>query len=445
MPDPDRLQLRVDDDGQAAWLRVEAGAPSGREAADGRLAAAGVVAGIDEEALTCVARMLALPEPGDAAICVARGRPATEATPDALELVEPIGPLAGTLREDERFDFRERRLIVPLKAGDPVGRIVRGAAGLPGFDVLGRPLEPKPAAPLSLLHGDGIACDDAGVLRATRDGARTVDRRGVLDVVALHVHGAPVDLASGNLETEGSLQIRGDVASAMHVRAGADLAIRGTVDDARVEAGGSIEISGGVIGGETGRVRAGGDLALKHAQRARLDAGGRLRVARSVAGGRLRAREIEIGGTFLGDVAEAETRISVGDAGSANGAPCRLRAAHPLEEAEREPADPQAARERALARLRAPVETLAARKSRDSRKGRGERPDAPDAALLERQRAFRQRERELQPLARIEIRGVAHEGCRIDFGGRPLVLEQSVRRRVFRFDPERDEIVAEEP
>ena len=58
-------------------------------------------------------------------------------------------------------------------------------------------------------------------------------------------------------------------------------------------------------------------------------------------------------------------------------------------------------------------------------------------------RSFRKRERELQHEARIEIQGTAHPGCRIDFGGRPLILEQAVRARVYRFDCERDEIVEE--
>ena len=53
-------------------------------------------------------------------------------------------------------------------------------------------------------------------------------------------------------------------------------------------------------------------------------------------------------------------------------------------------------------------------------------------------------QRELQKTAVIEIRGTGHPGCRIDFGGRPLVLDREVTRQVYRFDVEHDTIVAKE-
>src|SRR5690606_27773588 len=161
----------------------------------------------------------------------------------------------------------------------------------------------------------------------------------------------------------------------------------------------------------------------------------------------LQAREIAVAGRLLGDQALAETRIAVREAGSAAGGPCHLRAAHPLE-----PPDPStlesneahAAREQARARLRGGEERLAARKRRDDRIGRGERPEGRQPAELSRQCAFRKRQRALQPLARIVVEGTAHAGCRIDFGGRPLVLEASVKGRTWRYDVVRGEIVWEE-
>jgi hypothetical protein len=167
-------------------------------------------------------------------------------------------------------------------------------------------------------------------------------------------------------------------------------------------------------------------------------------VAKSVHGSTLHAHEIEIGGAILGDRAQAEHRIRVRDAGSPNGVACVLRVAHPLEDFDDEEGGPGAARERARAVLRGGGGKLAARKSRDSGKGRGERPTAATGLETTSKRSFRLRERELQQDARIEIHGTAHPGCRIDFGGRPLVLERPVSRTVFRLDPDRDVIVAEE-
>ncbi len=443
-PENSRIRIRIEDDALAAHVAVGAGPALDRAALDAALAEAGIVAGLDESALALVSGALAVESAALDDYCVARGRAPEDALPDVLSLAEPIGPTAGSLREDATLDYRERRLIVPVTAGDLIGRIVPGEPGEPGFDVRGKSLPPNPAPPLAVVHGDGVVRDDSGSLRAARTGARTVDKSGTIDVVALHVHAAAVDLQSGNLETDGSLEIARDVTLGMYVRAGVDLAIKGIVEAARLEAGGSIEIAGGVIGGETGVVRAGGNLKLRHALSARLFAGGTIEVGRSVSTSELHAREISVGGALLGDRAFAESRITVRDAGSPAGGPCLLRAAHPFAHPGEESGPDLGARDRARALLRDGPDRLSARKARDTRKGRGERPHAASAPELGQQREFRKRQRALQADARIEIQGTAHAGCRIDFGSRPLVLESAVRATVFRFNLERDEIVAEE-
>jgi uncharacterized protein (DUF342 family) len=443
-PPPERIRIRLDDDRQAAWLTVAAGSALAREAVGEALAAHGIVAGLDAAEIDRVVEALSGEAEAAEEFCIARGRPAIDATSDRIELALPIGPIAGRVGPDERFDYRERQLIVPVRAGEAIGQLVAGDPGEPGFDVLGREIAPRPAPAFRLTHGEGVTLDETGRLLAAREGARTVDRHGALDVVALFVHSGSVDLESGNLETRGSLQIGRDVTNGMIVRVGADLAIKGTVEAARLEAGGSIEIGGGVIGAETGCVRAAADLKLRHALSARLHAGEALEVTRDVLSSELHAKAIKVGGTMIGGQAFAESSIEVRDAGSPAGGLCVLRAARPLETGKEASADERDARERARALLRGGPDRLSARKGRDTRKGRGERPDAVAAPALAPQLQFRKRQHELQPSARIEIKGTAHAGCRIDFGGRPLLLDRPVRGKVFRFDVERDEIVAEE-
>ncbi len=439
----ERIRIRIDPDGLSAWVAIAAGPALSGEALRESLAEAGVVAGIDEAVARVASSTLGIETAALEPYRIARGQPASDPTPDVVELRDAIGPLPGRLREDESFDYRERGGIVPVNAGDELGRIVPGRPGTPGYTVCGAEIAASPPAAAALVYGDGIVRDEQGILRAARTGARSVKKDGSLDVVALHVHPAAVDLRSGNLSTEGSLRISGDVAEAMIARAGVDLEIKGTVDAARIEAGGSIEIRGGVIGAGTGRVRARGNLKVGHAVKAQLIAGGTLSVLRSVLASDLSAREIEIAGPMLGDRAQAETRIRVRDVGSPAGGACTLRVAHPLDafDAERDGAGD--ARERARAELRGSTERLSARKSRETGKRRGERPAIETAPQLAEKRSFRQREHELQREARIEIQGTAHPGCRIDFGGKPLVLEEAVRARVYRFDTERGEIVVE--
>ncbi|MBY0402239.1 hypothetical protein K2X89_18230, partial [Myxococcota bacterium] len=145
-----------------------------------------------------------------------------------------------------------------------------------------------------------------------------------------------------------------------------------------------------------------------------------------------------------GDRACAETSLVVREAGSPDGSRCQLVAAQPFDPSGGDSSDPHAARERARARLRGGDARLAARKSRNAGAGRGPRPTEQRSAEIVTQQGFRHRQRALQPIARIVVEGVAHAGCRIDFGGRPLVLEKAVKARSFRFDVESGAVVAGE-
>ncbi len=228
------------------------------------------------------------------------------------------------------------------------------------------------------------------------------------------------------------------------MRAEIDIKIGGTVDGGRVCAAGSIEIVGGVIGRESGSVRAGGDLSLRHALGARLYAQGRLVVARSVSTSQLVAKEIEIGGKLLSESAQAETRIVLKDAGSPAGGPCVLRAAYPLS-ADEPIAHPQRLKADAPSkRAPRPVESLRERKRRCANKQRADRPPTAKQLEIEARRVWRCRQRELQSTAVIEIHGTAHAGCRLDFGVSPLVLEEDVKAQRFLVDPDTQKIIAVE-
>ncbi|MBW2241769.1 MAG: DUF342 domain-containing protein [Deltaproteobacteria bacterium] len=432
----DRIQIRVSDDGLEAWVDVREGPKSDRDELMNQLAAAGIVAGIDDEAIDGVTRALALETAMLQERRVARGVPAQAGTPSTLQLDDPAGPIAGLLLPDGRLDFRERQLIVPVAEGNSIGHILPAVEGKAGSDVRGQPIPPPTPEKLVVKHGDGIEIDEEGNLIAARTGARTIDSDGSIDVVEHHVHSGDVDLKSGNLKSGGSLEISRDVTVNMSARSLVDLKVGGSVDGGSVEAGGSIEIVGGAIGRTSGSVRSAGDVLLRHALGARIYARGRICVSQSVSTSQLMAKEIEVGGAMLSDSAHAESRIILKDAGSPAGGPCILHAAHPLEPKDSDPKQGQVAGERPRRK------SCSSDGSLRDRKGRGTRPTMK--AQLEARREWRRRQRELQRTAVIEIRGTAYAGCRLDFGVAPLVLEKTVSARRFSVNLETDEIVSVE-
>lgn len=436
MSDPQRIQIRISDDELEAWACVSDGPATRPERLREHLDELGICAGLDDQAIEKVVLWLASEEARPAEVLIAKGIAALPASPSVVLLDEPGGPIPGLAREDGSLDFRERRLLVPIAAGERLGWIQPPSAGKPGSTIRGEVIEPEAAAELDFKRGDGIEIAEDGRLVATRDGARFVGSDGSIDVLEFHVHRGHVDPTSGNLETRGSLEIARDVTTDMSVRASRDIKICGVVDGGRVEAGGSIEILGGAMGRDHGVVRAGGDLRLRHALGIELYSRGILSVARGISTSKLHAREVEVAGKALSDSIQAETRISVQDVGSPAGGPCVLRVAIPVEP---EGFDPSLR----PAKLGGPSPRRGKAEARKDRKPRGTptRQHNEPQVDLDMRLDWRRRQRALQQTAVIEIKGTGHAGCRLDFGTRPLVLTEDVKNRTYRLDPESGEIV----
>jgi uncharacterized protein (DUF342 family) len=440
----ERIQVRVSDDGLEAWVSLVSGPPGSVEDLRAALAAAGVTFGVDDTAFRPLEAALASRNPDPTERQVARGVPPVPPIPPRLSLEDPEGPVPGTLRSDGTLDFRERRSIVPVKNGEPVAQVKPALPGEPGRDVRGEPLEPEAPPALAIELGDGVIWREDDTLVAARDGARAYDPRGRLDVLEVHVHSGSVDPSSGNLDTSAHLEVTRDVTPHMQVRAGASIRIGGLVDDGRVHAGLAVQIVGGVIGRDGGRVRAGTDLRARHALGAQLRAGGRIEIERSVSASRLHAREVEVRGHALSDRIAAEQRIVVQEAGSRAGGPIELHAGVPLEP---EDFDPTLCRvttpARRAGRSRSADRRARARRDRGARKSR--RPGLGARNGVEERIRWRVRQRALLETATIEIRGLAHAGCRLAIGSVRLVLEADTGPCTFRLDREQRRIVADDP
>jgi len=453
MSDRERIQIRVTDDELEAWAKITAGPPLALADLYLALEEHGVQAGLDTAAIESLTDPLARESAKPSECRVAIGKPATPSLPAAILLEEPEGLLPGTMREDGSLDFRERRMIVPVVLGESIAQWMPPVEGKPGESVRGETIEAAPANQIDLRLGESVRLDEHGRVISLRDGARSLDPNGTLDVLDLHLHPGSVDPKSGNLETRGSLDIARDVQAEMTARAQGDLRVGGNVDGGNVEAGGAIEIAGGAIGRANGTVRAGSDLSVRHALGISLFAKGRIQVARSVSTSKLYAREVEVDGKILSDSIQAETRIKVQSAGSPSGGPCVLRVAIPLEPENFDPALRPARLAGATTRRGTrPKNGSDRRKSRKqsgrsprATKGKGERVQHLDYQIdLDMRLDWRRRQRALQRKAVIEIEKVAHAGCRLDFGGISRILKIDVRNKTYRLDPKSNEIVGEE-
>jgi len=193
-----------------------------------------------------------------------------------VSLLDELHPKTAVEDENALIDYRHLSQLLLVSPGAPLMRRIPAVPGLPGVDVFGRPVPPPPVSDQTFsldLTGVKVDDEDPNLLRASIAGVpKLVGDRMTVDP-ALSVDS--VDLTTGNIDFDGSLQVRGDITAGMEVRVTGDIAVRGTIEAAHVEAGGDVKVNGGIIGIQTPGMAD--------------DADG-IRIAHIVAGGSVKAR-----------------------------------------------------------------------------------------------------------------------------------------------------------
>ncbi|WP_300801276.1 FapA family protein [uncultured Acetatifactor sp.] len=177
--------------------------------------------------------------------------------------------------EDGRVDYYNLTTINQCRKGEVLARIIPERQGQAGHDVYGGLIKPRDVKKETLKFGKNITLSD-DKLSITSD----VDGHVVLldgKVVVSTVYKVKdVDLSTGNIDYDGSIEISGSVTANMEVKAGGNVVINGGVESARVIAGGNIVIAKGMNGMGKGYLRAGGNIMVKFLENARVVTGGYL-------------------------------------------------------------------------------------------------------------------------------------------------------------------------
>ena len=133
-----------------------------------------------------------------------------------------------------------------------------------------------------------------------------------------------VDLSTGNIDFEGSVQVRGNVSSNFVIRAGGNVIISGVVEGAYIEAGGNIIIARGMNGMTKGILKAGGNIVAKFLENSTATAGGYVSTESILHSNVTAATEIQVTGKrgfITGGHVRAGQKIEVKTLGATLGAP----------------------------------------------------------------------------------------------------------------------------
>ncbi|MCG3210797.1 MAG: hypothetical protein FOGNACKC_04431 [Anaerolineae bacterium] len=203
-------------------------------------------------------------------------------------------------------DHYDLNLVENVTAGQVLVRKIPPQPGTDGMSVYGQPLRAPKAKDVRLPAGKGTAVseENPNELLAQTDGFVRLDTRSFNKVVVEGVFtvNRDVDLSTGNLEIEGSIQIRGNVREGFQVKATGNIKVSGTVESAMLESGANVEILGGVIGGKNGAtITAANDITVKFADNATMTAGGNIFVGDEAVTCTLHAdKNITVGGRSQG-------------------------------------------------------------------------------------------------------------------------------------------------
>ena len=326
---PARFTLEVAADSMQAWVDVVppcGGEPLTTEAIHLVLEQSGVKHGFDDEAIR---RACATRQRGR--YVIARGEPAIDGESSRFELlVADARDRQPQVNDKGLIDFREQGAIPTVDADQPLMRRIPATFGTPGRTVRGEVVEATPGRnePFAEhLVGACVAPDDANLLRAVFSGQPVCLPNGVAVEHILRLRN--VNLASGNITFDGTVQVEGEVMPDMKIRATGDVIVGGLIDGADVEAGGDVHVAGGIIA--KARVVAAGAISARFAESVHLEAGSNIVIEDSALQCEIQANnQILVGtkaaqrGRLAGGSARAMMLIRTPLLGSSKGGVTRL-------------------------------------------------------------------------------------------------------------------------
>ncbi|MDR1178260.1 MAG: FapA family protein, partial [Spirochaetaceae bacterium] len=233
---------------------------------------AGVIKGLDKAAIENAYREAMTK--GSSRAVAARGEvPVAGGGSSVKWLVDPNVSRALTVTDEGRADYKNQRHFVSVEAGHPVAELSReGDAGRNGYDVRGAVLAAEQGARETIGHDDSIKEVPSGEI--TRLVAATSGelsfKDNVLKIITLHTVKGDVGLATGDIKFSGEIHVSGRVSPGFKVMGSRDVLIGEGAESSLVSAGGRVVITGGVIGGGKGIIRARTTIEAAFAEQATL-------------------------------------------------------------------------------------------------------------------------------------------------------------------------------
>ncbi|MBN2656668.1 MAG: DUF342 domain-containing protein [Spirochaetales bacterium] len=161
-----------------------------------------------------------------------------------------------------RINLKELNFIQNCKEGDILAELRPAIPPEEGFDIFGRRFKAESNGESAKLKCGRNARIEGNLIRASLNG-NVVLNRDVVEVEEL-VTVENVDYETGNIDFDGSVEVKGTIADGFSLKATGDIQIGKAIGRSFVEAGRSVILKAGVNGDREGRISCGGNLLSRY-------------------------------------------------------------------------------------------------------------------------------------------------------------------------------------
>ncbi|PZD93347.1 DUF342 domain-containing protein [Paenibacillus sambharensis] len=281
----------------------------------------GVVFGLREDTLAAVA---ANPKAYyDSETVVANGIPAVDGQDGKINFVYRMDSDSRKPAEldDGTVDFKEITQLNNVQKGQLIAERLPAVEGQPGKAVTGEVINGRSGKEARFKVGKNVVLNpEQTAMYAAIDGMIAKTDRDKINVFPVYEVNGDVDYNIGNIDFVGTVVIRGNVLTGFRVRAAGDIRVIGGVEGAELESDGSIEITGGIVAGNKGLVKAGKNVKSSFIQDGNVVAGEDVLVSQSIMHSHVRAGRSVIcsgaKGLLVGGAVQAGERVTARTVGN---------------------------------------------------------------------------------------------------------------------------------
>lgn len=247
---------------------------------------------IRQEALHELCERLGRHEEIPAAVLIARGFLPSPGADARFTCFFDTTPRAGTVRDDDSFDLRERNLVVSIEKGTLLAEKRLSLKGTSGATIFGKKVKTIDGVdniPVTINENIRPETEKNIVRYYAKTNGTILYKDGRLAVVAVFRVQGDVDYSTGNIDVTTDLLVEGSVNPGFTVKSAGAIRIRGAVElGATVIANGDLIVEKGIIG-DTTRVIALGNLQTSFIHDAEVIAKGDILVLSYTSKARIRS------------------------------------------------------------------------------------------------------------------------------------------------------------